>query len=1646
MACYFLNAYSQRVDYDHTSKWFLGFNIGGTWNSTDVKNKTATGWGFTLGKSYNYNYGKALSFDLRARYLRGFWYGQDIDTTSLSNYTGTALSSYQNSPGYTINNFQADVHRLALELVIHGNRIAERTGFDPYIFGGIGLTWHETFGDLKNDFGNYAYDTLLQNGAISSGTLDNTLDGIYDSPLDGSSNKYKVNVMPSLGFGLGYQVGKRTTIGLEHKTTFTLADNFDGYLSEAPRLKNDRYHYTSLYIQFRFRVRENVSGGNANDNVTDPNNSNNINNYNTVCPAPVISVLQQTVNATNSPYQIEATVSNVNNANEITLSDQNGTNIPFIFLSNQNRIRAEVSLSAGSNTFILTAQNNCGRDSRTITVNYNPCQNPTIVITNPNTRELTVSSPAYVFTANLQNITNQQNISLYLNGIRQTNFTFNTFTGQLQSNLFLVPGLNTIRIDALNNCGSNTASSSINYNNCITPQMQLISPSSSGSLVSTSAFNVRVNLAGFTNRNELSVLHNGVQISNFSINNSVLEVPIQLTIGLNTVTINGTNVCGSDAASFAITYQNCVSPLITLINPSTTISTNTTSAYRLRMKVLNSERNTMQLLLNNQQITNFTFNPTTKILEASITLLAGNNTIIVNASNPCGTAIETIYINNENCKTPTVSINGNNNTTVINPSYTLSAQLQNISSPQGISVSQNGNLINFDYSNGQVTCFTSLQPGINTFVVTGINGCGRDSKTFTVTYNNCIVPQVTLIHPLATGITVGNANYNFQAGVSNVSQSQNITLMLNGVATPFNLLNGVINADFVLREGRNQIQVNVTNPCGSDNEVISLFYSSCKSPVITIQAPNTQITSTNNPSVIVSGNVQNISSAQEITVLLNNVVVPVILTGNSFTATLNFQPGLNSVNISATNACGSDVFVSAITYTNCKTPTITINSTLTANSLTPQVTINASTQNITSAQQLTLTLNGISQVFTYTNNNLSALLNLSNGTNTIVISATNSCGNDIEIIQTNYMPCLGPVLSIISPLSAGLSVNNAPYLFTASAVNVSNLQEISLTLNDVIQQQTIFSNGLISCNLTLQPGINSIVVQANTACGRNSKSTTVIYNNCISPVVTSTIPANAMVTNSNYTYLAQVQNVNANQNITLTLNGQNVSNVNFSGGQVSAAVTLQAGINTFYLSANNTCGNDYISNTVNYQHCETPIVTINNTQIAQSNSANYTILASIQNITSLQNITATLNSSPISQLIFNNGQLVGSTTLQPGLNQFVITATNTCGSDTKNGSVEFINCKQPTVSISGVTGSTVSSASYTLQATIGNITNTQEISLSINGNPTSNFSYTNGQLSFSSNLTPGTNVFVLSVSNACGNASETFVLDYLTCQLPLVSLSANLPNNSFTENLSVTINATIANYDNQTTIQITKNGNVIPGGYTNNNGQLSGTINLGLGTTTIIVTASKPCGQDTKTYVINRCKAPTVTLSSPNTVNSSSQLANYFIQLNLANTDNIAMVTATQNGSTINNLTLSNTILGGQVILQPGLNTFVVSVNNNCGVASTNFSINYAQQNNGTVIPPNGQGSDNNGQKANDGKNKNNTPVTPEPVKPVTPKSDTPKPITPEPVKPKLVTPEPVKPVTPKPVTPEPVKPIKPEKPIKPVPQQKKPEEKGGGK
>ena len=77
----------QHINFEYDSGWNLGFNIGGTWQQSDVKAKAGPGFGFTLGKAIYEKQGKLLSHDLRFRYLRGGNYGYDFNPTLFRLYS-----------------------------------------------------------------------------------------------------------------------------------------------------------------------------------------------------------------------------------------------------------------------------------------------------------------------------------------------------------------------------------------------------------------------------------------------------------------------------------------------------------------------------------------------------------------------------------------------------------------------------------------------------------------------------------------------------------------------------------------------------------------------------------------------------------------------------------------------------------------------------------------------------------------------------------------------------------------------------------------------------------------------------------------------------------------------------------------------------------------------------------------------------------------------------------------------------------------------------------------------------------------------------------------------------------------------------------------------------------------------------------------------------------------------------------------------------------------------------------------------------------------------------------------------------------------------------------------------------------------------
>jgi len=1656
-------AQAQRINYDISSKWFFGLNAGVTWNTNDVKNVNSSGYGLILGRSYNYGYGKKISFDLRGRYLAGTWVGQDTTAFSLVNYQGGPLDSYNvDSNSIYVNNFQTDVRRLSLELVLHLNSIREKTGIDPYIFGGIGLTWTQTFGDLLNSIDStsfYDYTSLQQTGPIGP-QLSSTLDGLYETRLDGGTdNQYLVKWMPSLGFGLGYQVGKRTSLGIEHKTTFTKGDSFDGFISETPRFKNDWHHYTSAYLRINFKSR---GGGN------DSNTSSNVNNYTTAtnCPKPIVTLVSgNNKTVTNSQYRLEFKVSNLLNASGATLL--NDLNQPVLFNYNPSThvIDAVVSLHPGQNTFQLSASNNCGSETATAIVNLLNCVTPTATFTSPNGGNITVKTNDFAFSAIVHGTVNANGIKLLMNGMSLNGATYNQANGLIQRPITLVPGVNTIQLTVTNECGTNTYTTTINYDNCVAASIQLLNPSASGTTTNNANFTLSANITGSLSTATVKVFQNGIQLGNPTLSAvGQFQMPTTLSPGINTFNIEVSNGCGNDVEITSIYYQNCNAPTITIQSPSQNQSY-TASNIALRFKSIVSNvvaKQNIKVIVNGIEQSNFTYNAITGAVELGLTPINGSNSITVTASNNCGSDVETIQFNYINCTgiTPNVSILSTGGT-INSAIYTLLASTMNLGSivPSGqtITVTQNGSPIAFNQISGQINAVTTLIPGVNTFVVTATTtSCGTDSKTITVNYNNCIAPQITLIQPTTTGGTTNVGTLLFKATATNIAQSQNIQLVKNGQQIPFTFSNGLIESTISLTNGINTITLSVNNVCGNDAETFTVNYVSCTPPTIQLGANVINGITVTNAAYSFNAIVTGVNNAQNINFKLNGASTPFNFANGSINSTLALVPGQNTLFFSASNDCGVDVETITVNYDNCTAPVISNYST---NATT--VIANAAqtiTANITNAttQNIVFTQNGIQRPFSFVNGQFNSVISLVPGANSFVLTADNNCGSDQHDWNIQFTPCTAPTIGITNPSNSGISVNAASFAFQANIQNITTSQGVLLSLNGTTLSNFTLTNGLVTASLSLQIGLNTVVLKATNACGTDIKTITIFYNNCTAPVITVSSPTNStgIVTSAVYTFSADIQNITSGQGILLSLNGSAITNYSFNNGLLSALVSLTSGMNTFVLNATNACGTDSETRTIQYNACTAPSMTITNPSSMSStvSNASFAFSAAVQN-TNLQELSLTVNGVSVSNLNLLNGQVNAMVPLANGNNEVVLTATNACGTDTKTVYIKFEECLFPVVSISNplTANTSVTNASFNFTGAIQNIGNGQGINLTLNGNIIPNASFTNGQISAVLNLTNGINQIVLSAVNSCGSDSQTTSITFDQCIPPVVSIQNPLDLFYGVNSPIFPFQATIQNMPNNQGINLTVSGSTVSN-FNFVNGDFTSTLTLPEGVNEIVLTATNACGTDTQLRTIRyqSCIPPVVNVTTDPSSGSTTNSTNLNFTATVTNYAPSTVIQLVLNGSTLTNYSNLNGAISANLTLIPGSNEVILTAISSCGSDSKSYLITFndGSQNGGSVNSDGMMQQNQPTQNKTNGQQSGQTPTipakpTPTPIKPTVPPTPA-KPVvtppTPAPVKP-VATPPPPTPVkpTPAPVKPTATPPPPPVKPAQPKPVTTKP-------
>nr|MDQ3048782.1 hypothetical protein [Bacteroidota bacterium] len=487
---------------------------------------------------------------------------------------------------------------------------------------------------------------------------------------------------------------------------------------------------------------------------------------------------------------------------------------------------------------------------------------------------------------------------------------------------------------------------------------------------------------------------------------------------------------------------------VTITLPAANPFTTSSSSLTVNATVLNvTSSSQISVSVNGSATTAFSFNAASKKVSLSPSLIPGNNSISISASNAGGSDSKTqtvILTSVSSAPKPvvTISIPASNPFTSAMASANISATILNITSSSQISVTLNGattSAFSFNAASHQLTMSPALIPGANILNISATNSSGSDAKSQTIIYQPVAAlpkPVVTILSPSSSPYTSSVTPAAIIAKVLNVSSLGQIAVSVNGgpVPTPsltFNSTSGNLNFNANLVAGANTITISATNVAGSDSKTQTIIYqpvAALPAPVVTFIKPSGMGVTSLSGTYAVEAKVLNVTSPGQITVKVNGSII----SGFTFVAATNkvafnaiLTIGSNAIQVSATNASGTDSKTTNIVHklkpvsvlqpdtlntpigptggggtagggTGTTTgPQITILTPATSPFTTSDasLTVMAKIEGIASPSDVVVKVNGVIQTaasYTVKTKMLNVPVNLNLGANTVVITASSS--------------------------------------------------------------------------------------------------------------------------------------------------------------------------------------------------------------------------------------------------------------------------------------------------------------------------------------------------------------------------------------------------------------------------------------------------------------------------------------------------------------------------------------------------------------------------------------------------------------------------------------------------------------------------------
>ncbi|HTO52102.1 MAG TPA: hypothetical protein VMR50_01855 [Myxococcota bacterium] len=905
--------------------------------------------------------------------------------------------------------------------------------------------------------------------------------------------------------------------------------------------------------------------------------------------APTITVTAPGNNSTTAQASIVVT-GTVTDANGVASVKVNGTAVTL----SGSSFSSTVALALGSNTITVSATDAAGNTCST-TVAVTRVTGPSVTIGSPANGLLTRTTPITVSGT----FGGTATVTVKVNGVTATKSG-----SSYSASVPLSEGANTLTATATNAGGSASASVQVTLDRT-PPTIVFTSPPNNST---TGAASVVVT----------GTVTDASPITSFKINgntvvltNGAFSTTVSLAVGSNTITAVACDAAGNTStASLTVTRANA--PTVTISAPANGLLTRNTPTT-----VTGSFGGASPVAVSVNGVA-ATLSGST--YSASVPLTEGSNTLTATATNAAGSATASVTIKLDTTP-PVVTITSPANGTVTAASSTVVTGTVTDANPI-TSVTVNGAAVTL--TNGAFSTTVSLVLGANPIAANATDAAGNVG-TAAISVTRAAPPTVAITAPAN-----GSLTRTTPAVVTGTSTGTTpITVSVNGVAAT--VTGTSYSATVPLSEGSNTLTATATNAVGTANASSSVMLDTTP-PVVAINTPADGATLATG-STVVTGTV---TDASPITTFTVNGA-PVTLSGNAFTTTVSLTVGANPITASATDAAGN-VGTAAISVTRAAPPTVVIGAPVTG--LLTRTTPAPVTGTFTGTTPVTVSVNGVAASVTGTS--YSATVPLTEGQNTLTVTATNAAGT--ANASTSVVLDTTPPVVVINAPADGATLATGSTAVTGTVTDASPIA--TFTVNGA---PVALSGSAFTTTQSLTVGANPITASATDAAG-NTGTSAISVTRATPPTIAIGAPADGLLTA--HTPIDVTGTVSGTPPISVNVNGIGAS---VTGSSFTAHVTLSEGANTLMAIATNLAGSVNASVAVTLDTTP-PVVTITSPPNgAVFSSASQTLAGTVT------------DASPIASLVVAGAPappgnaFSQSISLAPGPNPFAVQATDTAG-------------------------------------------------------------------------------------------------------------------------------------------------------------------------------------------------------------------------------------------------------------------------------------------------------------------------------------------------------------------------------------------------